>query len=276
MAAAEGRVQAMRKLLQRGADPNSINDTYGGVINAAIESGNCEAVELLVENDVSLTSRESEVFEKLESLQEQREKDGVEGDAASDDNGRDGNGSDDNGNDDNESDTNESDNDEGEREIIWSPLAVAASRSDLTMFNFLLQKYSDKLPAEEFNAALVKAAEWGRLEAFKRLLREYRHPHQALQDSLNQSTDEGCWDVVSLMLEECKGLDCDEAFYNTCRGDEGQQKITLLEAMWEYTQGSISTETVDRALYYATDLEFADTVGLLLRFGANPNATGEE
>ncbi|RYP49043.1 hypothetical protein DL769_011135 [Monosporascus sp. CRB-8-3] len=252
MAASEGRVKVMAKLLQRGADPNAISDTYGGVINAAIDSGNCEAVELLVEKHVSLASRENDVIKRLESLEVQSENDEAEGDAANDGNNAE------------------------QEEAIWSPLALAALRSDLTMFNFLIERYSDKLPAEEFDMALVKAAEYGRLEAFKRLFRDYQHPHQVLQDSHDRAANEENWDIVQLLLEECPGLDCDTAFFNTCLGDDSQQKTQVLETIWEYTHGSISTETVNDSLYHATDLELAETVSLLLRFGANPDATGRE
>lgn len=265
MAAAEGRVNVMRKLLQRGADPNTISDTYGGVINAAIESGNCEAVELLVEYNVSLTSREDDVTKLLESLEEQHQNENAQTDAINND-----------GNDDNDDEDDDVDEDEEEEEIIWSLLALAASRSDLTMFNFLIEKYSSRLPAEEFDAALVKAAQGGRREAFKRLFRDYRHPHQILQDSLEQAAKQENWDIVHQLLEECPGLDCNNAFFSTCLGQDGEPKTQVLDAIWEYTRGSISPETLESSLYHATDLERADTVSLLLRFGASPDATGSE
>ena len=107
----------------------------------------------------------------LESLEEQRQNENAQTDAINND-----------GNDDENVDEDEDEEGEEEEEIIWSPLALAASRSDLTMFNFLIEKYSSRLPAEEFDSALVKAAQGGRSEAFKLLFRDYRHPHQILQD----------------------------------------------------------------------------------------------
>ena len=101
---------------------------------------------------------------------------------------------------DEESGLEEDEEGEEEEEIIWSPLALAASRSDLTMFNFLIEKYSSRLPAEEFDAALVKAAQGGRSEAFKRLFRDYRHPHQILQDSLEQAAKQENWNIVHQLL----------------------------------------------------------------------------
>ncbi|KAL6856814.1 ankyrin repeat-containing domain protein [Trichoderma novae-zelandiae] len=55
MAAFGGHIQVMKKLLLRGADPNAIANDIGPVVNAAISSGSREAVELLVEHNVSLT-----------------------------------------------------------------------------------------------------------------------------------------------------------------------------------------------------------------------------
>jgi ankyrin repeat protein len=55
------------------------------------------------------------------------------------------------------------------------------------------------------------------------------------------------------------------------------QPIETLEAIWQYTAGSVSSETVNSALYGATDREKADTVNFFLeRFGASPDATGDE
>ncbi|KAL7940787.1 hypothetical protein V8C42DRAFT_336550 [Trichoderma barbatum] len=55
MASFGGHIQVMKKLLLRGADPNAIANDIGPVVNAAISSGSREAVELLVEHNVSLT-----------------------------------------------------------------------------------------------------------------------------------------------------------------------------------------------------------------------------
>ncbi|KAJ4857717.1 ankyrin repeats (3 copies) domain-containing protein [Trichoderma breve] len=60
MAAQGGHVEVMRKLLLRKADPNTKAQNIGPVINAAIVSGNLDAVKLLVEHGVPLVGDPSD------------------------------------------------------------------------------------------------------------------------------------------------------------------------------------------------------------------------
>lgn len=269
MAAAEGGIKVMTTLLQRGADPNAFCGTYGSVINAAIESGNCDAVKLLVEKNVSLAS-EDETDEDDDVEAEVGDVDGA--------NEEDGDGNEDKEVDKEGEDEEDEDgeDDDDEDEIIQSPLALAALRSDLTMFEFLIANYSHKLPPKEFDTALVMAAEHGRLEVFKQLLTSYTHEKDALQEALDQAAYEEHWEIVTLLMESCADLKCDDAFLYVAQGNDGRQELQILEAMWEYAHASISSETLDTSLYEATDFENAETVQLLLRFGANSDATGEE
>ncbi|KAJ4245039.1 hypothetical protein NW762_014247 [Fusarium torreyae] len=233
-AAVEGNVKVMQKLLQRGADPNSTCNSYGGVINAAIESGNCDAVKLLVTHNVSLVTRKE----------------------------------------DDEEESDEEDDDD-EEEIIKSPLALAAMRADLTVFEFLIKEYSDKLPPEEFDIALIKAAELGRQEAFTRLFNDFDHTQKAKQDALDEASFGDHWAIVSMILDNCPDLNCDKTFLQTAQGTDGDDEIRILGAMWEYSQGGISPDMLDESLYEATDFENERTVELLLQYGASANATGE-
>ncbi|KAI6749471.1 hypothetical protein HG530_014885 [Fusarium avenaceum] len=155
-------------------------------------------------------------------------------------------------------------------------LTYGAMRADLTVFEFLIKEYSDKLPPKEFDIALVKAAEYGRMEAFTRLFHDFEHTQQAKQDALDDASYEGQWEIVSLILDNCPDLSCDKSFLHTAEDDEDDDSIRILEAMWEYTGGSISPEALDKSLYEATDNESARTIELLLRYGASANATGEE
>lgn len=61
MAAFGGHVEVMRKLVLRGANPNASAVEVGPVVNAAICSGNRAAVELLVEQGVSLTVDQDDI-----------------------------------------------------------------------------------------------------------------------------------------------------------------------------------------------------------------------
>ncbi|KAF5025075.1 hypothetical protein F66182_2844 [Fusarium sp. NRRL 66182] len=247
MAALDGHVKVMDKLLQRGANPNAYCTTWAGVINTAIESGNCDAVKLLVSNNVSLVSQEPDKDDDVEEEDEDEE-------------------------DDEEEDKEEDEEDNP----IKSPLALAAIRTDLTVFEFLVKEYSDKLPPAEFDTALVEAASWGRLEAFTRLLKGFKHTQKALQDAMECASWNGYWDIVGLVLENSPHLNCDNTFLYTAQGSDGSEEIQALETMWEYTKGGISPAMLDDSLYQATDYENSKTVELLLRFGASADATGTD
>jgi hypothetical protein len=161
-----------------------------------------------------------------------------------------------------------------DRDDLVSPLALAALLSDVSMFEYLIEQYADKLPAQEYSKALVKAAEAGRIEVFNKLL-EFQHDQEYFQGALNAAAEEWNWDIITILLERCTGLGCDELFYQAATGTEPQDRI--LEAIWKHTNGNISEEKLSESLYDATDREKESTVKLLLEtFKANPNATGEE
>ncbi|KAM0560007.1 hypothetical protein ACHAPJ_003964 [Fusarium lateritium] len=285
-AAVEGNVKVMQKLLQRGADPNATCGSYGGVINAAIESGNCDAVKLLVTHNVSLiTRKEEDEEESVESgncdavkllvthnvsLITRKEEDEEESDEEENDDDED-----DDDEDDDDEDDDDEDEDDDEEEIIKSPLALAAMRADLTVFEFLIKEYSDKLPPEEFDIALIKAAELGRQEAFTRLFNDFEHTQKAKQEALDEASFGDHWAIVSMILDNCPDLNCDKTFLQTAQGTDGDDEIRILGAMWEYSQGGISPDMLDKSLYEATDFENERTVELLLQYGASANATGK-
>ncbi|KAI1061024.1 hypothetical protein LB507_010091 [Fusarium sp. FIESC RH6] len=267
MAAEAGDVKIMTQLLQRGADPNASCSESGAVVCSAIQSGNTEAVKLLVAHNVSLvTPKEEDEAEPGDKKEEGKNEDS-DGD---DDN-------DDDDDSDSDSDSDGDGNEEDDEDIVKCPLALAAMRADLAVFEFLISEYSDKLPSSEFETALIKAAEWGRTEAFKRLFNDFEQSLEAKQQALDEATRaaDGHWDIVTMILEKCPGLNCDKAFLFTAQGSDGDEELRILEAMWEYSQGGISPETIDESLYEATDHENQRTVELLLRYGASANATGE-
>ncbi|KAI1377216.1 hypothetical protein F4677DRAFT_415636 [Hypoxylon crocopeplum] len=161
-----------------------------------------------------------------------------------------------------------------DRDDLQAPLALAALLSDISMFEYLIEQYADKLPAEEYSKAFVKAAEAGRIEVFNKLL-EFEHSQDYFQAALDAAGGEWNWDIVTILLEKRPGLNCDGVFYEVATGTEPQDK--LLQVLWEYTDKSISRETLNNSLYDATDREKGSTVELLLeKYGADPNATGDE
>jgi ankyrin repeat protein len=171
-AALKGHVAIMRKLINRGADVNAcVPDDIGSVVNAAIYSGNREAIELLIEKKASLSMI----------------------------------GSQDQGN---------------------YALSVAAQFSDLTMFEYLINSCAEKLAPEEYDAALVAAAEAGRVEVFTKLL-TFTHSKECYQQALNVATIEENWDIITLLLEHYQGetLDYGDVFRKASGTSENQDGI---------------------------------------------------
>ncbi|KAI1772887.1 hypothetical protein F4818DRAFT_127843 [Hypoxylon cercidicola] len=161
-----------------------------------------------------------------------------------------------------------------DRDDVEAPLAQAALLSDISMFEYLIEKYAEKLPPGEYSKALVKAAEAGRVDVFNRLL-EFEYSQEDFQNALLAAVNEWNWDIVTIILEKHAGLNCDTLFYEVATGTEPQDK--LLEVIWEYANGSIDQEMVNKSLYDATDREKESTVKLLLEsYRADPNATGDE
>lgn len=161
-----------------------------------------------------------------------------------------------------------------DREDVYSPLALAALLSDVSMFEYLIEQCADKLPALEYSKALVRAAEAGRVEVFNKLL-AFHHDLAYFQKALDAAVEDYNWDISTIILQRETGLDCNNLFYTVATCSEPQDK--MLEIAWEYANGSITPETLGRSLYDATDREKDTTVKLLLeKCGANPNATGTE
>ncbi|KAK7955272.1 hypothetical protein PG988_015966 [Apiospora saccharicola] len=220
MAALGGHVDVMKILILRGANPNATANDIGPVVNAAISSGNREAVKLLVGEGVSLTVDPDRNLDR--------------------------------------------------------PLALAALLSDLSMFEYLAEQAADRLPAEEYSKALVKSAEAGRVDVFNKLLNEFAHEPRYFQEALDAAVREWNWDVAKVLLDKQPGLDCNNLFHTAATVNEHQDD--LLGVAWVYSEGGISQETVDRALYDATDCEKNSTVELLLGepYKGSPNATGKD
>ncbi|KAK8098867.1 uncharacterized protein PG998_012108 [Apiospora kogelbergensis] len=156
-----------------------------------------------------------------------------------------------------------------------SPLALAALLSNPSMFEYLIDKYADRLPAEEYSKALVKSAEAKRTEVFNKLL-EFEHDDVYFQRALDAASEKRNWDIVKVLIELRPGLDCNSLFVSAAGVND--DKDDLLRVAWDFSKGTIRRETVDRALYVATDCEKTSTVEILLAepYRASPNATGPE
>jgi ankyrin repeat protein len=216
MASYEGYVKVMKKLVAHGADINAFANDAGPVLNAAIGSGNREAVELLIDQGVELSIENNENAD------------------------------------------------------IPPPLAAAALNSDTALFDFLISKCANKLPAHDYDQALLHAAEAGQTEVFEKLL-AYDHPEETYQAAMEVAAEEDEWGIVKTILERRTGLNCHKLFVKAATAFEDQSQI--LRAVWRHTKKTLPVETINQALYEATDCENADIVQILLEeFDANPNA----
>lgn len=220
MASFKGYVKVMRKLVNQGADVNAFANDAGPVVNAAIASGNREAVELLIDKGVELSIEDNENAE------------------------------------------------------IPPPLAAAALNSDTTLFDFLISKCANRLPPRDYDVALRYAAKAGQTEVFDKLL-AYDHPQETYQAALDVAAGEGEWTIVNTILECRMGLNCHKTFIKAAIAFEDQSQI--LRAIWRHTKEALPKNTINQALYEATDCENANIVKILLEeFGADPNAEAPE
>ncbi|KAH7324347.1 ankyrin repeat-containing domain protein [Stachybotrys elegans] len=164
---------------------------------------------------------------------------------------------------------------EDPEESPWpAPLALAALISDLSMFSAILEAGRKSLTPSDYAKALEYASISGRVEILEKLLGYEELEESCFQRSLDAATKEENWDVIPLLLANCKSLDCDGVFRTAATGRDSQVKI-LMEC-WEYKGETISQDLLDSCLYTATDFEKNETVIKLLEFGADPNAAGEE
>ncbi|KAK3687468.1 ankyrin repeat-containing domain protein [Podospora appendiculata] len=161
------------------------------------------------------------------------------------------------------------------QDIVKSPLSIAGYFSDMSILDTILEMGTNSLLHEDYDSALVRACFGGSVQIVHRLL-TFDHEPSAYQKCLIYASFESHWDVVLLILKHqpAQGLDCDDLFGRAATGSE--TLLEVLQACWDNANGKISKEILDRCLYEATDNEKETTVKLLLKLGADPNATGEE
>jgi hypothetical protein len=157
--------------------------------------------------------------------------------------------------------------------FVETTLEQAASLSDVSMIEYLMKEYADQLSPKEYSKAFIAAAAAGSIEILNKLLR-FQHSHNDYQAALDGAAKEGKWEITKALLEIRADLSCDTVFYEAATSTDN---LEVLEALWKYTKGNISSETLDNALYETTDNMKIKTVQLLLeKFGADANAHGEE
>ncbi|PFH59149.1 hypothetical protein XA68_12752 [Ophiocordyceps unilateralis] len=155
-----------------------------------------------------------------------------------------------------------------------SPVELAALHWNLPMFESFMKKSEGKIPPSQYSMALVQAAYGGRNDVFEKLL-EFPHGRDVYHNALRTAAEEENWEICKMILEKCRGLDCRELFYQAARCTDSQ--VPVLEAAWNYSDRSISRQTLADSLYEAIDMEKEDTVEFLLNTcQADPDATGED
>lgn len=163
-----------------------------------------------------------------------------------------------------------------ESDEFESPLALATLFPDKSMFDYLVKSCSDKLPDREYEKAMIRAAEEGRVDIFEQLISAstITYTDEGYRKALEAAERESSWDIIRILLLNHEGMDCVDLFVKAATGVACQDQI--LAHVWQYTQQNIPQEVLDKCLYKATDLEKESTVELLLGFKADPNATGQE
>ncbi|KAK0630722.1 ankyrin repeat-containing domain protein [Bombardia bombarda] len=235
MAAYQGQCEAMKKLLGRQANINAIDLQAGPVINSAIQSGNQEAVELLVRLNASFSIADF--------------------------------------------------SDHAERSFI-TPLSVAAMQSDSKMFELLLAKYNEKLKQPDYDEAFLFATLQGNSNItgmlFPKLGAEERTESSDLnymfQVCLDGVAELAGWNSFFWLLrkdEVRERVSWDNAVLKLV--DDVDQNVEALTEIWERVGRRLAKETLNKALYEATDKEKKHTVKLLLEtYGVDPNeSTGK-
>lgn len=150
-----------------------------------------------------------------------------------------------------------------------SALGAAARKGHNDIVRLLLQKgWNANRKAGSYGSALVAAATYGHTKVVQALLE--KDPDVTTQElALEIAAKNGKAEVVQKLLEQPQPLRHPKAFLRAA--SYGHDDI--LQVLHKYP---IDQDTLDTALYEASDHEHESTVGLLLEFGASPDAEGEE
>ena len=150
-----------------------------------------------------------------------------------------------------------------------SALGAAARKGHESVVKELLQKgWNANRSIKRYHSPLVVAATYGHLDVVKALL-EYKVDIISRQLALENASKNGKADVVKMLLGQSNSLPLEKAFLNAA--SHGRNDVLrLLEPH------GTSPATLSTALYQASDSEHESTVGLLLEFGADPDAEGPE
>lgn len=155
------------------------------------------------------------------------------------------------------------------------PLRYAVM-SDAELFNKLLGTERTVWTQGDLDSALVGACLVGRCDLMSTLLSPPRKfSDECIQEAFDKATKNMKWLAMKLLLEyRKKGIKCEEAFEVAAEHSTiGRQNI--VKDLWAYNGGSMPKETLNNALFRATDNQKEHTVRWLLQeCKADANATG--
>lgn len=254
VAAASGKERIIQKLVNREANPDAISDFSGPVLTSAILSGSREAVQILIKAGAKFILGIRDEHSNMENGGGQN---GIE--ACGEEN-----------NDGDDNDIDEYDDDGNADDMTrYGPLATAARFSEISMFEYLMTSCDQTVHSQAYDEALVAAAEEGRTEIVQRLL-AYQHPQKCLQEALDIASSNDNWHTCNILLGKFEAFDCTTLFLCAVQSTEDQTK--LLQRVWQYMHGSISSKHMAAALNSAAWAGQQPTMELLLdEFGADPN-----
>ena len=148
-------------------------------------------------------------------------------------------------------------------------LAAAARKGHGNIVWLLLQKgWKVNRKIKKYDHVLVLCAAYGHTDVARTIL-NYRVDLRSQQSALEIAAKNGKDEFVKAILERSRSLPHEKAFMNASSFGH-TQILRMLQRL------GTNREMLNKALYQAADYQYESTVDLLLEFGADPNAEGEE
>ena len=150
-----------------------------------------------------------------------------------------------------------------------SALGAASRKGHAEIVRLLTKKgWNTNRKFKNYNSPLDAAATYGHLEVVQALL-ETNFDVFSREQALKIASTHGKTDVVKELLEQSPNLRHQDAFLLAASYGR-DDTLELLQ------KRGTNQDMLNRALFDASDHEHESTVGLLLKFGADPDAEGQE